>query len=96
MNLQCCGCAGIQYLIDDARQTPLMSILCCRHQYRVFPLMITGQRYMLLIAPLYQQSEVRDWRVMDYGAVARGDTDTWLKLVMPMHMVIMRMVTLPV
>lgn len=57
------GIAGIQYLIDDARQTPLDVCFMLPSSVPCVPLMITGQRYMLLTCAHFTNSRrFGDWR----------------------------------
>ena len=76
------GIAGIQYLIDDARQTPLDVCFMLPSSVPCVPFDDNGATlHAADLRPLYQQSEVRGLaEVMDYGAVARGDTDTLAKI----------------
>ncbi len=57
------GTAGIQYLIDDARQTPLDVFLCCHHRFPVYRLMITVRPCTRRIYVRYTPSlKFMDWR----------------------------------
>ncbi|WP_251898602.1 adenine deaminase [Lactiplantibacillus paraplantarum] len=76
------GVAGIQYLIDDARQTPLDVCFMLPSSVPCVPFDDNGATlHATDLHPLYQQPEVRGLaEVMDYGAVARGDVDTLAKI----------------
>lgn len=76
------GVAGIQYLIDDARQTPLDVCFMLPSSVPCVPFDDNGATlHAADLRPLYQQPEVRGLaEVMDYGAVARGDADILAKI----------------
>ena len=76
------GIAGIQYLIDDARQTPLDVCFMLPSSVPCVPFDDNGATlHAADLRPLYQQPEVRGLaEVMDYGAVARGDADILAKI----------------
>lgn len=76
------GTAGIQYLIDDARQTPLDVFFMLPSSVPCVPFDDNGATlHAADLRPLYAQPEVRGLaEVMDYGAVARGDEDTMAKI----------------
>lgn len=87
------GVAGIQYLIDDARQTPLDVFFMLPSSVPCVPFDDNGATlHAADLRPLYNQPEVRGLaEVMDYGAVERGDKISWLKFATLMRMGIMRM-----
>ena len=76
------GRAGIEYLIEDAWQTPLdvkymlpSSVPCVPFDHNGATLAASD------LEPLYQYPEVNGLaEVMDYSAVARGDADTLAKI----------------
>ncbi|MFD1421453.1 adenine deaminase [Lactiplantibacillus songbeiensis] len=76
------GIAGIQYLIDDARQTPLDVFFMLPSSVPCVPFDDNGATlHAADLRPLYAQPEVRGLaEVMDYGAVERGDADTLAKI----------------
>ncbi|ETY72989.1 adenine deaminase [Lactiplantibacillus fabifermentans] len=76
------GVAGIQYLIDDARQTPLDVFFMLPSSVPCVPFDDNGATlHAAALRPLYNQPEVRGLaEVMDYGAVERGDQDTLAKI----------------
>ena len=76
------GIAGIQYLIEDARQTPLDVCFMLPSSVPCVPFDDNGATLRAAdLRPLYQQPEVRGLaEVMDYGAVARGDADIMAKI----------------
>ncbi|BDZ32145.1 adenine deaminase [Lactiplantibacillus sp. WILCCON 0030] len=76
------GTAGIQYLIDDARQTPLDVFFMLPSSVPCVPFDDNGATlHAADLRPLYAQPEVKGLaEVMDYGAVARGDTDILAKI----------------
>jgi len=76
------GVAGIQYLIDDARQTPLDVFFMLPSSVPCVPFDDNGATlHAADLRPLYAQPEVRGLaEVMDYGAVERGDADTLAKI----------------
>ncbi|MFC6181812.1 adenine deaminase [Lactiplantibacillus daowaiensis] len=76
------GTAGIQYLIDDARQTPLDVFFMLPSSVPCVPFDDNGATlHAADLRPLYAQPEVRGLaEVMDYGAVERGDDDIIAKI----------------
>ncbi|AYJ43182.1 adenine deaminase [Lactiplantibacillus pentosus] len=76
------GTAGIEYLIADARQTPLDVCFMLPSSVPCVPFDDNGATlHAADLRPLYQEPEVRGLaEVMDYGAVARGDEDTMAKI----------------
>lgn len=76
------GVAGIQYLIDDARQTPLDVFFMLPSSVPCVPFDDNGATlHAADLRPLYNQPEVHGLaEVMDYGAVARGDEDILAKI----------------
>lgn len=76
------GVAGIQYLIDDARQTPLDVFFMLPSSVPCVPFDDNGATlHAADLRPLYNQPEVRGLaEVMDYGAVERNDPDTVAKI----------------
>jgi len=76
------GVDGIQYLIDDARQTPLDVFFMLPSSVPCVPFDDNGATlHAADLRPLYDQPEVRGLaEVMDYGAVARGDDDLMAKI----------------
>lgn len=76
------GVAGIQYLIDDARQTPLDVFFMLPSSVPCVPFDDNGATlHAADLRPLYNQPEVRGLaEVMDYGAVERGDQDILAKI----------------
>ncbi|WP_048000883.1 adenine deaminase [Lactiplantibacillus herbarum] len=76
------GTAGIQYLIDDARQTQLDVRFMLPSSVPCVPFDDNGATlHAADLRPLYQQPEVQGLaEVMDYGAVERGDVDTLAKI----------------
>lgn len=76
------GVAGIQYLIDDARQTPLDVFFMLPSSVPCVPFDDNGATlHAADLRPLYAQPEVHGLaEVMDYGAVERDDPDTVAKI----------------
>ena len=76
------GTAGIQYLIDDARQTPLDVFFMLPSSVPCVPFDDNGATlHAADLRPLYAEPEVHGLaEVMDYGAVERGDQDTLAKI----------------
>ncbi|RRK10708.1 adenine deaminase [Lactiplantibacillus garii] len=76
------GVAGIQYLIDDARQTPLDVFFMLPSSVPCVPFDDNGATlHAADLRPLYAQPEVHGLaEVMDYGAVERGDEDITAKI----------------
>jgi len=76
------GTAGIQYLIDDARQTPLDVFFMLPSSVPCVPFDDNGATlHAADLRPLYAEPEVHGLaEVMDYGAVERGDSDTLAKI----------------
>lgn len=76
------GTAGIQYLIDDARQTPLDVFFMLPSSVPCVPFDDNGATlHAADLRPLYAQPEVHGLaEVMDYGAVERDDPDTVAKI----------------
>ncbi|CAM3046557.1 adenine deaminase [Lactiplantibacillus plajomi] len=76
------GIAGIEYLIQDARQTPLDVFFMLPSSVPCVPFDDNGATlHAADLRPLYAEPEVRGLaEVMDYGAVARGDRDTLAKI----------------
>ncbi len=76
------GVAGVEYLIHDARQTPLdvrymlpSSVPCVPFDHNGATLTAAD------LSPLYAEPEVNGLaEVMDYGAVARGDAEISAKI----------------
>ncbi len=76
------GIPGIEYLIQDARQTPLDVFFMLPSSVPCVPFDDNGATlHAADLRPLYAEPEVRGLaEVMDYGAVARGDADTMAKI----------------
>lgn len=76
------GVAGIEYMIKDARQTPLDIRYMLPSSVPCVPFDNNGATlHAADLAPLYQYPEVNGLaEVMDYGAVARDDADTMAKV----------------
>lgn len=76
------GVAGVEYLIHDARQTPLDVKYMLPSSVPCVPFDHNGATlHAADLAPLYAEPEVNGLaEVMDYGAVERGDADTLAKV----------------
>ncbi|WP_338207861.1 adenine deaminase [Lactiplantibacillus paraxiangfangensis] len=76
------GVAGIQYLIDDAKQTPLDVFFMLPSSVPCVPFDDNGATlHAADLRPLYGQPGVHGLaEVMDYGAVERGDADITAKI----------------